>query len=155
MIVAAVDPGKMTGVCLVDFIDVSARLDAVTAIDCRLVSSSELEFDGLLDWCEQTMTQAEQVAIENFIITPATGKNTQAPWSLMGIGVVTAICMRSSLPLALQKPVDAKSLVSNDLLRSLKLWHRGGAGHANDALRHAVLYAVRHGWRSKALTEIL
>lgn len=151
MIIAAIDPGKMTGVCVVEFIDLTGRIDALTAPDTRLVSTAEIEFPELLDWCEETFPQVDQVAIENFIITPKTGQNSQAPWSLMGIGVGVAMAMRTQAPYTLQKPVDAISLVSNDLLRSVKLWHRGGAGHANDALRHAVLLAIRKGWRSPNL----
>ena len=91
--------------------------------------------------------------MENFLITPQTGKNSQAPWSLMAIGVAVSMAMRTGKPYTLQKPADALTFASGDLLRSVKLWHRGGAGHANDALRHAVLFAVRKGWRSPSLTS--
>lgn len=151
MIVAAIDPGKVSGVCVAEFIDLTGRIDAITAPDTRLVHSSEIEFPAMLDWCEQTFPQVDQVAVENFLITPQTGKNSQAPWSLMCIGVAVAMAMRCNVNYTLQKPADALSFASGDLLRSLKLWHRGGAGHANDALRHAVLFAVRKGWRSSSL----
>ena len=154
MYVAAIDPGKVSGVCVVEFIDVSGRIDAMTAIDCVRHMSAEIEFPSMLDWCEVTFPKVDHVVVENFLITPQTGKNSQAPWSLMIIGVAVAIAMRSERPYTLQKPVDAISFASSDLLRSLKLWHRGGAGHANDAIRHAVLFAVRKGWRSPNLTSL-
>jgi hypothetical protein len=152
VIIAAVDPGKVSGVCLVEFRDVSQRIDAITSPDCALLGSAELEFPEILGRCEETIPQADQVAMEKFTITPQTGKNTQAPWSLRVEGIVMAIALRSCTTATLQTPADAKSLVNNDLLRCLRLWHRGGAGHANDALRHAVLLAIRRGWRSPALT---
>jgi hypothetical protein len=33
------------------------------------------------------------------------------------------------------------------MLKRLDLWHRGGAGHANDAIRHAVTAAIKSRWR--------
>lgn len=151
MIIAAIDPGKISGIVVAEFIDLTGRIDAITAPDTRLIESSEIEFPAMLDWCESVFPLVDQIAIENFLITPQTGKNSQAPWSLMGIGVAVSVAMRTEKPYTLQKPSDAISLVSNDLLRSVKLWHRGGAGHANDALRHAVLLAIRKGWRSPNL----
>ena len=155
MIFAAIDPGKLTGVCVVEFIDLTGRIDAITAPDTRLIESAELEFPEYIAWVERVFMspEVERVAIEAFLITPQTGRNSQAPWSLECIGVAREWTLRSQTPLSLQKPADAISLVSNDLLRSLKLWHRGGAGHANDALRHAVLLAIRKGWRSPNLVS--
>jgi hypothetical protein len=151
VIIASIDPGKVSGVAVTEFIDLTGRYDALTARDTRLIHSSEIEFPQMLDWCEETFPQVDHVVVENFFITPQTGKNSQAPWSLMGIGVAVSMAMRCGKGYTLQKPADALNFTSSDLLHSLQLWHRGGAGHANDALRHAVLYAVRKGWRSPSL----
>ena len=70
-------------------------------------------------------------------------KNTPAPWSLEATGVIRAVAGLKSQQIVQQLPGDAMNLVDNDMLRRLGLWHRGGEGHANDALRHAVLYAVK------------
>jgi len=136
--IAAVDPGLKTGVCVVVFGDGG----------CTKLMDDEIDFDGVLAWCEDWMPGSDWVAVERFLITRQTATNSQAPWSLMVVGVVTAMAIRQDLDakLVLQKPVDAMSLVTNDMLRTIGLWHRGGAGHANDALRHAVLCAVKRGW---------
>jgi hypothetical protein len=116
---------------------------------CTKLMDGEIDFDAVLDWSEEWLPGSDRVAVERFLITRQTATNSQAPWSLMVIGVVTAISIRLGLDakLILQKPADAMSFVGNDMLRALGLWHRGGAGHANDALRHAVLCTVNQGWR--------
>lgn len=137
--VIAVDPGLITGVCKVAFTP-----DA----GCQKLWSKELEFADLLPWALVELSSVDVTVVERFTINQRTIKNTQAPWSLMGIGVITAVEALVNREIVLQNPGDAMNLVDNDMLRRLDLWHRGGAGHANDALRHTVLYAVKHlRWR--------
>ena len=137
--VAAVDPGLLTGVCMVEFDPDEG---------CTLLQSAELKYEDLLPWALINLGMADTVVVERFTINQRTIKNTQAPWSLMGIGVITSVMMLSDRDVVLQNPSDAMNLVSNDMLRRLELWHRGGEGHANDSLRHAVLYAVKRlHWR--------
>jgi hypothetical protein len=45
-----------------------------------------------------------------------------------------------------QSPADAKAMFSNEKLKKLEFWHKGGEGHALDAIRHAVLRLVKIGW---------
>jgi hypothetical protein len=35
----------------------------------------------------------------------------------------------------------------------LPTWHKGGEGHANDAIRHALLKLVKSGWKPKVLLK--
>jgi hypothetical protein len=83
-----------------------------------------------------------------------TAKNSQAPWSLEMIGVLKQVCRDYHYPLELvyaQRPTEAKNVVPNPKLKRLELWHRGGAGHANDAIRHAVLCLIKRGWEDPRL----
>lgn len=144
-VVAAMDPGLVTGVCLVVF-----ESDRAQVLDSR-----ELEFGQLLGWTQDVFPTAEYLVAERFVINQNTVRNTQAPWSLMAIGVFTAVAMELGKSLELQSPSDAKSLFSNDRLRRVGMWHRGGAGHANDSLRHAGTFAVKRlNWRIPELVAI-
>jgi hypothetical protein len=93
-----------------------------------------------------------RIVVERFTITAETGKKSQSPWSLEIIGAIKYICHINGLPEpTLQTPTDAKNFSPNPRLKALALWHRGGHGHALDALRHALLYAVKNGYRDKRL----
>ena len=143
--VASIDPGLLTGVCVVDF---------NTGEGCVKEQSAELKYEELLPWALTHLSKADVVVVERFTINQRTIKNTQAPWSLMGIGVITSVQMLSDKDIVLQNPSDAMGLVDNPMLTRLGLWHKGGQGHANDALRHAVLYAVKTlRWRDPRLIE--
>jgi hypothetical protein len=94
--------------------------------------------------------QAE-VVIERFTITAETAKNSQAPWSLKVCGVVEWLVadnwdvVAPDKTVIYQSPAEAKSLVPNEILQAAGIWHRGGAGHARDALRHGVYrFATKH-----------
>jgi hypothetical protein len=52
-----------------------------------------------------------------------------------------------------QAPADAKAMFPNEALKFLEYWHRGGEGHALDAIRHALLRLVKLGWKPVKLLE--
>lgn len=142
-LVVAIDPGLLTGACIVGF-DPDGG--------CKLYQSRELTFREILPWCQLELPTADYVVAERFTVNQRTIKNTQAPWSLEALGVVRAVLLQQDRNLSLQNPGDAMKFVSNEMLHRLELWHRGGEGHANDALRHAVLFAVKHlHWRDPRL----
>lgn len=96
------------------------------------------------------------IVCERFTITTQTGKNSQAPYSLEMIGVLKQIMIDYGIDpdtLILQSPSDAKKLFPNEALKKLEYWHVGGAGHANDAIRHALLQAVKLKWTPRRLLE--
>lgn len=140
--VASIDPGLASGVAVVEF----GGPD-----NCSLVVSDELEFAAVKGWCEEWFGKADRLVMERFIINQRTIKNTQAPWSLMVIGVGTAIAMEEDMPVFMQSAAEGKGMVDNAMLHRLGLWHRGGEGHANDAIRHAVAHAIRQKWRDPRL----
>jgi hypothetical protein len=99
---------------------------------------------------------ALEVACERFTITAQTAKNSQAPYSLEQIGVLKHLIRESdgvANQLVYQGPVDAKRLFPNEALKKLEYWHRGGEGHALDAIRHGLLYLAKHGWTQKRLLQ--
>lgn len=151
--IISVDPGLVTGVALLD-----RRGDEVS-----LTLSAEVGESELAPWLRMCLNNWEEldeqgvvvsVVYERFLITMETAKNTQAPWSLEMIGVLKQVCRDCNYPLELiyaQRPSEAKSIVTNAKLKRLELWHRGGDGHALDAIRHGVLCLIKRGWEDSRL----
>lgn len=145
-IVIAVDPGLVTGLAVVGrardgnpFLLYSYELNPM---------QTGRAFETLV---AGSYPQAE-IVIERFTITVATAKNSQAPWSLKVIGMIEWLLWRNTMrapedTIIFQSPSDAKRMVPNTLLQTYGVWHRGGAGHANDAIRHAVYRHAMLGWR--------
>lgn len=149
-LIIAVDPGKMTGVCVLRMVD---DADPVMMHSCEL---SVVEFAPYIRgiFNEQHHKSSLDIVCERFTITPQTGKNSQAPWSLEQIGILKQICRDNEIDedsITWQLPANAMTMFSNEKLKRLGYWHRGGDGHANDAIRHALLRAVSVGWVPKAL----
>jgi hypothetical protein len=96
------------------------------------------------------------VACESFVINAQTVRNSQAPYSLEQIGVLKHLCRRAGYDpsnIAFQAPVNAKNMFPNPALKKVDMWHRGGEGHALDAIRHGLLRLVKAGWKPTALLE--
>jgi hypothetical protein len=143
--IIAVDPGKMTGLAAF----------RMTADALTLLASAECPEDDVIQTFRAWYTATKPVVvIERFVINARTVSNSQAPFSLEVIGAVKQVLRdnRTSVDtIVWQSPGDAKKMAPNDRLRRLGTWHVGGAGHANDAIRHGVLYAIRHGFKSRLL----
>lgn len=128
-----VDPGLLTGLA---FLDVSEQENP------QVLGTIELPVKEFYLKAEDVIKRAGPeavVVVENFIITTATAKKSAAPWSLRGVGVVEFLCLKYGSRMVLQTPDQAKEISAADL-RAVNFWHKGGEGHANDALRHAVVY---------------
>ena len=140
----AIDPGLATGVCLIDLIDPENPV----VVWSREVGLEEF-YDNICDLIEHPETH---VVIEDFKITVETGKLSDAPWSLNLIGVVQYLCYLNGKVLDFQMPSE-KPFADNDKLRAVNFWHVGGEGHANDALRHAMIWIVKNNrkWTRKLL----
>ena len=149
-VIVAIDPGLVSGVAVISVPNMTE--DAVKIL------SIEQSWDDAVTTVltELDVRQNAVLVVEAFIITQATLRKSFEPWSLYSIGALEyAMIQRGQKDsLTLQSPAMAKSAVSNELLRALGLWHRGGAGHANDALRHAAAFALSRGWRPPSLKEI-
>lgn len=141
LVIIGYDPGLASGVAAVAFTPGS---------DARVLFSAEEEWESSITTviALSLLYPQAMVAIEKYTITIATAKKSQQPYSLWCIGAVAWALgtQKMSSVIKLQTPADAKRFTSNQQLRTLGLWHRGGEGHANDALRHTVLAAARTGW---------
>lgn len=143
--ILSVDPGKTTGVALFSW-----ELEG----EPKLIDSNEVDFSGyakfLRDKFDEHSEEPEfHVVCERFTINAQTVRNSQAPFSLEKIGVLKQILLDYGLTidsLHMQSPADAKAMFDNAKLKKLEYWHRGGEGHALDAIRHGLLYMVRLGW---------
>jgi hypothetical protein len=153
--ILAVDPGKTSGVALLTWSGVAddkpELLVSEEVTDAMYASVIETAFltAGL---------QSDKiiVACERFVINQQTVRNSQAPYSLEQIGVLKHLCRvaRFAPPpeeIKFQAPVDAKNMFPNPALKKLEIWHKGGEGHALDAIRHALLALTRQGWIPRAL----
>lgn len=149
MIILAVDPGKATGIAIMSW---NPDLDR----EPELLDSKEVQSKDFADEIELAFNYNKNkfedfyVACESFTINAQTAKNSQAPWSLENIGVLKHLCRRAGYDpsnIAFQPPVNAKNMFPNPALKTLGYWHRGGEGHANDAIRHGLLRLVKVGWK--------
>lgn len=145
--VLACDPGLLSGLCLL-------RRDPFG-----------LEWSDELEWVENARKVDEtlrtlggenvDVVAERFTITVQTAKNSQQGISLEVIGQLRLLSLaHGAAPngeISLQSPNDAKNFVTNPRIRALGVWHKGGHGHALDAIRHGVLRLTRTGWQDSRL----
>lgn len=133
-ILIAIDPGELTGLVIVN---------KVTAEVHRSAELTEFEVTKLVEEFLY-LNPATEVVMEKFTINPDTHKKSAQPTALYLIGAVRHLYMKyTGKVVPLQTPGDAKSFSTNDKLKAVGFWHKGGEGHANDAFRHALLYMVR------------
>lgn len=141
----AIDPGLMTGMCIIDITDIENPVK---------FWSAEWTMDDFFGGIANVMqeTAIVEVVIEDFRITDATGDLSEAPWSLKLIGVTEYLGFCYGKSVVKQQPVE-KAFPTNERLRMVDFWHVGGAGHANDALRHAMVWIVKKNrkWTKKLI----
>jgi hypothetical protein len=143
--ILSVDPGKATGIAIFEW---------EYGKEPVLLESHEVDFLGYADTIRKLFEyygdkEGFHIVCERFTINAQTVRNSQAPFSLEKIGVLKQILLdygREVESLNLQSPADAKAMFDNPKLKKLEYWHRGGEGHALDAIRHGLLYMVRLGW---------
>ncbi len=150
--VLSVDPGKMTGVALFGWS--GEPEDSPEVLYSGEVD--EEEFAGVIKSLLARKEEFEEfkVVAEQFTINLQTAKKSQAPFSLEQIGVLKYLCRESKIhEVFFQSPVDAKNMFPNPKLKKLEIWHKGGEGHALDALRHGLLLLVKSKWIPRALFD--
>lgn len=150
--VLAVDPGKASGIALFTF----------DGNEPALVWSGEYQQHEYAKPIREAIYTAKSmgwpidVACERFTINAQTVKNSQAPYSLEQIGILKQVMMDNELDhekIAFQSPADAKAMFPNPALKKLEYWHKGGEGHALDAIRHGLLRMVKTGWKPVRLLQ--
>jgi hypothetical protein len=137
--ILALDPGQTTGWALWTFGNDPEKLG--------MPQSGQEDFTGTMRLMNNVITTypGAQIVAEMFIIGPNTVKKSQAPWSLEVIGCARWAALSTGRELKLQQASSAKRFSADWRLKQLS-WYRPGKGHANDALRHLLLYMVSHGW---------
>lgn len=131
----AVDPGLATGL---SFFDLDQEIP-------KMIWSKEVDittFYTIITSLFDEYPSELQIVCEDFIITVETAKKSLGGnWSIELIGALKYLCHIHSVPMTMQRPAD-RVTISHDQLRALNYWHVGGAGHANQASRHAVVYML-------------
>lgn len=132
MAVLAVDPGGTTG---------WASLDPTGNFQSG-------EVRDWLNWCSHVWrllsTEEYTVVVERYTVTTETAKKTRQYDALEIIGVLRWLCHLTGSPFVMQTPSQAKSFGTDRKLHRIG-WFLRGRGHANDAARHLLCYAVTHG----------
>lgn len=147
------DPGKATGVCI---IDVSERSNY------KVVESHELDRTSYYKFMDETLEKYKKeganviLLAEAFVIDEETIKLTRQNWSSELIGVLDYWAYRYGFPM-FQQLRTKKAFGTNERLRLAGFWHVGGEGHANDAFRHAMAWLVDrdYNWSKSLKTGIL
>lgn len=148
-IVLSVDPGKATGMALF------TREHEAEPV---LVWSGEYQQEEYAQPIRETLRMYPDVEVvcERFTINAQTVRNSQAPYSLEQIGILKQCLMdagRKPDDIYFQSPADAKAMFDNSKLKKLEYWHKGGEGHALDAIRHGLLRLVKTGWKPVRLLQ--
>lgn len=150
--VLAIDPGKTTGMALFSY---EAGSEPVLEWSKELEQHEVAEAVRGVIWLGNVRNNID-IVCERFVINAQTVRNSQAPYSLEVIGIVKQ-CLhdngKAMDDIFFQAPADAMSMFSNEKLKKLEYWHRGGAGHALDAIRHALLRLVKTGWKPVKLLK--
>lgn len=147
--ILAVDPGKATGLA---YFTIEQGSEPV------LVWSQEVQQEEYAKPIREVFAKnpAMDVVCERFVINAQTVRNSQAPFSLEQIGILKQCLIdigRKADDIYFQAPSDAKGMFDNAKLKKLDYWHKGGEGHALDAIRHGLLRCVKLGWVPKRLLE--
>ncbi len=139
-----IDPGLMTGVCLIDLIDPE---------DPVMVWAAEVTIAEFHDKIADLVSREDtHVVMEDFKITVETGKLSEQPWSLHLIGVVNYLGYLHGTAVDMQLP-SQKPFATSEKMQKVGFWHVGEAGHANDSLKHTLVWIVERNrkWTRKLL----
>lgn len=132
--IIAVDPGKNTGVAFYNH-----AWDELTAVqDLDQIETVYAVYSKLV------VGTVEVIVCESYSVTGSRVVKFQ-PYSLEIIGALRWLAELFGVEFVLQKPGDAKKIGSDDRIKKWGQW-KSSTPHANDAQRHAFLYAVRQGW---------
>jgi hypothetical protein len=152
-LVLSVDPGKASGIALFAYMDGS---------EPEIVWSGEYQQEEYARPIREALADAMmrsipiEVVCERFTINAQTVRNSQAPYSLEQIGILKQCLMDIGVApddIYFQSPADAKAMFTNEKLKKLGYWHKGGEGHALDAIRHGLLRLVKSGWKPVKLLD--
>jgi hypothetical protein len=156
IVVLSVDPGKATGMCLLSLGEGAAEPELEWSGEYQPQEFAAPIRNTLEEVAADGGEVSFRVVCERFTINAQTVRNSQAPYSLEQIGVLKQILRDygySDGDIVFQSPSDAKRMFDNPALKKLDYWHKGGEGHALDAIRHGLLYLAKNGWTPKRLLQ--
>lgn len=130
MKILGLDPGLMTGVSLIEYVEDSTL---------KVLESYEWTIKEFYDNINDLLDKSDIVVMENFLVTTATTKKTFYPQSLHLIGLMGYLCYHSGKKMVLQDPAD-REFSPQILMKELGLWHKGGKGHSVQSIRHVFYY---------------
>lgn len=151
--VLSIDPGKASGVALLSWDGADSNPNIFLSKEVQ-PEEFAITVETLLN--SYRNEDSLSVVCERFTINAQTVRNSQAPYSLEQIGVLKHLCrtnMYDPERIIFQSPADAKAMFPNEALKKVGAWHVGGEGHANDAIRHALLRLVKTGWKPRVLLD--
>lgn len=128
--ILAIDPGLTTGVAI---------LDGELGITTLQLQPEEL-YEFITNMGDR-LNVFDAIVCEAYMISPDTLRKSRQLWSLELIGFMRYVAWRSNITFKLQQASSAKKFVTNELLKTYGLFIPG-RDHANDALRHLVIYLV-------------
>ena len=141
MKILALDPGGTTGAAIIEFGD-----DTEPVIEKRWQIADGLQ--GFISWYQDTTDFWDMIVCESFVLRPGVHGVDITPAYV--IGALEAL--EGHLGVIYQEP-KVKPLCDDDRLKAMG-FHKPGQPHANDAVRHAVIYlrnkrhipTLRKGW---------
>lgn len=140
----SLDPGGTTGVAIIEYGTEDYQLIKTWQIPNGLQGFLDFHWDELEDW------EFDQIICESFDLREGVYGADLSPVYI--IGALEALYPKATIDLVYQKP-SQKSLCGDDRLRKLGL-HTPGRPHANDAVRHGIIYlrntkhpaVLKNGW---------
>lgn len=133
--ILAIDPGGTTGV---------AELDYELSSQPVLSYAEQVEggLAGFLDWYRARAGSWAQIVCEDFVLRPSVKFPDLTPTYI--IGAIESGEYWNQVKPIYQSP-SQKPLCSDEVLKRSGLYQRGKP-HANDAIRHAIIYlrSIRH-----------
>jgi hypothetical protein len=135
VIVLAVDPGKMTG--------------WATWSEGKFMAG-QMPYLEFLVWAESMIPHYApfdlHVVSEAFIISQRTvSQGKDAHWSIGSNAILDYWCQKYEVPFSTQTASEGKRFADDEKLKRIEWYQSTPGGHRNDAVRHLVVYLVKHG----------
>lgn len=145
MLLAAVDPGKITGWFIIDTLAPSGTWWGGELPHWDFIQSVRTGFLG-------GFSARDRVICEGFTVTPETAQRVKASepfWSVEQIGILRAECHFQGIPFETPSPSAKYFDRDGSKIKRLDWWRprlgvKGEAGHRRDAARHMVKWCVDH-----------
>jgi hypothetical protein len=136
-----VDPGGTTG-----FVVINGSMEVILSAEVASWFDVPKMVEQYFLYCQEFDYPTPVVVAESFHISAQTIKKSRQNEPIDILGALRYLNLKyTESVLVTQTPSEAKTFSTNDKLKKIGFWYKGGAGHANDAFRHALLYLTKHG----------